>query len=106
MEFEDETLVERLFALTEMFPEPVRDFSYSVYDNTKSLSKNLFSWSKSGIWVLATSFTILIFPIIVEQERSTIEEQQSMQQRQLLLGPSAASAGSAKSPLGYGMPPK
>ena len=107
MEFEDETLVERLIALTEMFPEPVRDYSYSVYENTKSLSKNVFSWTNSGIWVVATSFTILIFPIIVEQERSTLEEQQSMQQRQLLLGPSAASAGSSSAPgFGYGMPPK
>jgi mitochondrial import receptor subunit TOM22 len=109
IEFEDETLIERIVALTEMFPEPVRDFTCSVFENTTSLSKTLFSLSKSGIWVLATSFTILIFPIIVEQERTTIEEQQTMQQRQLLLGPSAASSSASSPssiPFGYGMPSK
>lgn len=90
-----------------MFPEPVRNFTHSIYSNTTNASKTLFGWSKTGIWVLATSFTILIFPIIVEQERSTIEEQQSMQQRQLLLGPSAASTASPATshPFGY-MPSK
>ena len=108
MEFEDETLAERLYALTEMFPEPVRNFSSSVAENTVSLGKTCFSWSRTGLWVVATSFTILILPIICEQERSAIEEQQNLQQRQLLLGPSAASSSphpGAQIPFGLGASP-
>lgn len=95
MEFEDETIFERVCALSEMFPEPVRDLTSAVCSNTVSLSAGLFKYSKSGLWMAASSFTILILPLICEQERSSIEEMQAQQQRQLLLGPSAgASAGS------------
>jgi hypothetical protein len=61
----------------------------------------MFKWSKTGLWVVASSFTILILPIICEQERSTFEEQQALQQRELLLGPSAAVNSPSSAP---GMP--
>jgi hypothetical protein len=82
-----------------MFPEPLRNVTSVVFDNSISLSKNVVKWSRAGIWVAASSFTVLVLPIICEQERSTFEEQQQMQQRELLLGPSAASA-----PAPSGMP--
>ncbi len=75
-----------------MFPEPLRNVTSAVFDNSISLSKNVVKWSRAGLWVAASSFTVLLLPIICEQERSTFEEQQQMQQRELLLGPSAASA--------------
>lgn len=105
MEFEDETIVERIVALTEMFPEPVRDFTCAVADKTVNLSMGLLKYSKSGLWVAASSFTILILPLICEQERSSIEEMQAMQQRQLLLGPSAGASG-APSGTPFSMPPQ
>ena len=95
MEFEDETLAERLWGLTEMFPEPVRNATGYVFETTTSATKTLFSWSKSGLWVAASSFTILLLPIILEQERSSLEEAHAMQSRELLLGPSAASSGAS-----------
>ena len=100
-EFEDETLSERLWGLTEMFPEPVRNVVGTVFDGTVGLSKNVYFGSRKTLWVLGSSFTILILPIICEQERSTLEEQQAAQQRELLLGPSAA----VSSPTAPGMLP-
>jgi import receptor subunit TOM22 len=100
LEFEDETLTERLWGLTEMFPEPIRDVTSVLFKSSFNISKNVYQWSRVGLWVAASSFTILILPIICEQERSSLEEQQQMQQRQLLLGPSAASPSHSA-----GMPP-
>ena len=90
-----------------MFPEPLRNISSKLANGTTSLSKSLFKLSKTGIWVAASSFTILIMPILLEQERSTIEEQQNLQQRELLLGPSAASSHSSSLPGGmpFGLTP-
>lgn len=103
-DFEDETLGERLWALTEMFPEPVRNASDVLFNKSIDLSKNFYKLSRAGIWVAASSFTVLILPIICEQERSNLEEMQAMQQRELLLGPSAASSASQGAGAGLGMP--
>jgi import receptor subunit TOM22 len=72
-----------------MFPESLRNFTSSTIDNSINLTQTLFRWSKVGLWVFGSSFTVLVLPIICEQERSTVEEQQTQQQRQILLGPSA-----------------
>lgn len=104
MEFEDETLAERLWGLTEMFPEPVRNVTGYLFETTTSATKTVLSWSKSGLWVVASSFTILILPIVIEQERSGMEEAHAMQSRELLLGPSAASSGSSASGLPGSIP--
>jgi hypothetical protein len=75
-----------------MFPEPIRNLSGQLTEKSIDLSKNLFNISRTGLWVIGTSLTILVLPLVVEQERSSLEEQQAMQQRQILLGPSAVSA--------------
>lgn len=98
-------MVERLWGLTEMFPEPVRNFSGCVFDSSISASKSAYKWSRSGLWVLASSFTILILPIICEEQRASIEEQQAKQQRELLLGPSAATSSAAGAPMPLGFAP-
>ena len=72
-----------------MFPNSIRNLTSSTVSNSISLTNTLFKWSKVGLWVFGSSFTVLILPIICEQERSTVEEQQAQQQRQILLGPSA-----------------
>lgn len=105
MEIEDETIGERLCALSEMFPEPVRNFSGSLLSSSVSASKSLYKWSRSGLWVIASSFTILILPIICEEQRASIEEQQAKQQRELLLGPSAATSSAAGAPMPLGFAP-
>ena len=80
----DETVLERLYGLTEMFPDCVRNASYSVIDGTIRAVKAGYQFSRNSVWVTFTSSIVLFGPIWVEIERSTIEKEL---QRQLLLGP-------------------
>ncbi|XP_064616706.1 mitochondrial import receptor subunit TOM22 homolog [Liolophura sinensis] len=91
----DESLAERLWGLTEMFPEGLRKAvgnltSFSIFG-----AKTLFSLGKSATWIAASSATILVLPVMFEGERAQLQEQQIQQQRQILLGPNAAVSGSA-----------
>lgn len=43
LKVEDETLAERLWGLTEMFPEKVRDATFTVYCGTKTGLKCAYS---------------------------------------------------------------
>jgi import receptor subunit TOM22 len=93
-DFEDETLAERLWGLTEMFPRPVRSLTGALVNKSTHATKLVYSWSRVGLWVAASSFTVLVLPVIIENERSVQEEMQATQQRELLFGPSAASSAS------------
>lgn len=72
-----------------MFPEPIRNLSSSLVVNSFKLTKTFYTWSRVGLWVAGSTFTVLLLPVLCEQERFTMEEQEVAQQRQLLLGPSA-----------------
>ena len=63
-----------------MFPDSLRNLTSSTINNTISLSQTLFNWSKTGLWVFGSSFTVLILPIICESERTAAEEHQAQQQ--------------------------
>ncbi|XP_072167745.1 uncharacterized protein [Diadema setosum] len=92
-DFEDETLVERLWGLTEMFPSRLR----SATGTTVSLSftglHKLFNFTRSALWIGSTSFMVLILPIVFETEMVHMEQAQIQRQKQILLGPNAATAG-------------
>lgn len=90
--FEDETLAERLWGLTEMFPETVRNVTWSVGTSSVSCVKGLYSFSRSAMWIIATSAIILAAPALIENEKSQLEELNRQQQRQILLGPGAGGA--------------
>lgn len=89
----EETLAERFFGLAEMFPDGLRNAT----TKTASMSYNGVSWlysaSRTGLWVVASSAVILALPVMFETERSQMEEQQLAQQRKILLGPNAAVSG-------------
>lgn len=97
-DFEDETVLERLYGLTEMFPQRVRNCAYSSMTGGWKCSKAIYKFTRSSLWIGATSFMILVVPIVFEQERFNMEQQQLSQQRQMLLGPNAAMSGA------FGMP--
>ncbi|KAL8592380.1 hypothetical protein ACOMHN_044316 [Nucella lapillus] len=103
----DETLAERLWGLTEMFPEPVQKFVGSAARLSFSALLAGYSLGRSALWIAATSATIMVLPVIFESERAQQQEQQLQQQRQILLGPNAAVSGSTGSNLlpGMGMMP-
>lgn len=86
----DETLSERLWGLTEMFPEPVRNVTETIVDLTSKGVVGCYKFSCAASWIFFTSSMILFAPVIFETERAQMEEMQRSQQKQVLLGPGAA----------------
>ncbi|KPM09763.1 mitochondrial import receptor subunit TOM22-like protein [Sarcoptes scabiei] len=84
-DFEDETLSERLWGLTEMFPEPVRDLSWSISTKAVKMTKFLYGFSRSAVWIITTSALILVAPTLIENEKWQVEEMNRQQQRQVIL---------------------
>lgn len=89
----DETLMERLWGLTEMFPDTVRNAAEVSANCSVSLAKQFYSFSRAALWVGTTSFMILVLPVVFETERLQLEQQQLQQQRQILLGPNTGMSG-------------
>ncbi|KAM5147790.1 mitochondrial import receptor subunit TOM22 homolog [Mantella aurantiaca] len=89
----DETLSERLWGLTEMFPESVRSAAGVTFDFSICAAKKMYSFSRSAMWIGTTSFMILVLPVVFETEKLQMEQQQQLQQRQILLGPSTGMSG-------------
>ncbi|KAJ9596390.1 hypothetical protein L9F63_012598 [Diploptera punctata] len=96
----DETLTERLWGLTEMFPEGVRNTTFTVVTGTITGVKGFYSLSRTVTWLFFSSSVILFAPLIFEVERAQMEEVQRSQQKQVLLGPGSAMSG------GLGMMPQ
>ncbi|XP_057372818.1 mitochondrial import receptor subunit TOM22 homolog [Daphnia carinata] len=86
----DETVLERLVGLTEMFPTFVQVGTAKLVRGTFSSVKGLYSFARSASWILFSTSAILFAPVIFEVERAQMEEMQKQQQRQILLGPGAA----------------
>ncbi|KAJ0176503.1 hypothetical protein K1T71_007682 [Dendrolimus kikuchii] len=89
----DETLSERLWGLTEMFPQCVRNGTYTVSTKTWMGVKSLYGLSRSVMWVVASSSVILFAPVIFEVERAQMAEMEKSQQKQVLLGTNTALSG-------------
>ncbi|XP_045214192.1 mitochondrial import receptor subunit TOM22 homolog [Mercenaria mercenaria] len=104
-EFIDETLAERLWGLSEMFPDSVRSTCSTAANFSWNSTKVCFKFGRSALWILASSFTILILPVMFEKERASMHEQQLQQQRQILLGPNTAVSGSGSGQGVMGMMP-
>ena len=79
----DESLYERLWGLTEMFPEPLRDLVSNVTSLTTASVKGLYSLSCNASWIFFTSSMILFAPVIFETERAQMEDMQKAQQKQV-----------------------
>uniref|UniRef100_A0A131YKW6 Mitochondrial import receptor subunit TOM22 homolog n=2 Tax=Rhipicephalus TaxID=426455 RepID=A0A131YKW6_RHIAP len=91
----DETLYERLWGLTEMFPPKLRQGVCDVAHFSWGSARGLYSFGRSAFWIIFSSSAILFAPVIFELERLQVEEMSRQQQRQILLGPSAAVSGGA-----------
>ncbi|KAK1793914.1 hypothetical protein P4O66_010825, partial [Electrophorus voltai] len=79
----DETFLERLWGLTEMFPDTLRSAAEVSANCSLSVGKRLYSFSRAALWVGTTSFMILVLPVVFETERLQLEQQQLQQQRQV-----------------------
>ncbi|CAD6195083.1 unnamed protein product [Caenorhabditis auriculariae] len=85
-----ESAWERIQGLSEMFPKPVRKMVTSGCEWGIWSAAGLLNLTRNGVWVLATTSLIAFLPYIIEKERSDLEKTQVAQQRQMLLGPTAA----------------
>ena len=103
-DFEDETLAERLYGLTEMFPESVRDTTGKLWELMKWSSANAYHYSREILWIIASSAVILALPVALEVESLQIQEAQIQQQRNILLGPKPGSTPMMGGPPGAGLP--
>ncbi|KAK6727341.1 hypothetical protein RB195_005187 [Necator americanus] len=86
----EETLFERLEGLTEMVPASLRKAITSGASWSAWGVKSLWYVTRQAVWIGATTSLIMFLPYIIEKERSDLEKTQVAQQRQMLLGPSAA----------------
>nr|CAX71181.1 Mitochondrial import receptor subunit TOM22 homolog [Schistosoma japonicum] len=94
IDFEDESILERIIALTEMLPGPIR-YGFSLFfDSASEGVASAYSLSRSITWFLASTATVCFLPLILELERVQTEEQEAAQQRTMMLGPRAAGGGS------------
>jgi import receptor subunit TOM22 len=65
----NETLLQRIYALTDVIPHETR---FKAKRNIVHLGKNLWSVTKlagNAVWVLTTSAFILVFPLAYQMER-------------------------------------
>jgi len=98
-DFEDETLVERLIGLTEMFPPGLITGIKGLSTGSVGAVKWTYSKSRNLTWIVFSSAAILFLPAMLESERAAIEEQDKMRKQQMLLGPSSALASAQNAPL-------
>eukprot|EP00058_Branchiostoma_floridae_P019568 XP_002605058.1 hypothetical protein BRAFLDRAFT_124135 [Branchiostoma floridae] len=82
---EDESLFERIVGLTEMFPDSMRSGVSGVTSLSVSGTKWLYQFTRRSLWVVSTSFMILVLPVIFETEKAQMEQQQLQQQRQVII---------------------
>lgn len=67
-----------------MFPESIRNFTYSTVVNTKLGICKAYGFSRGAAWVVFSTSIILFAPVIFEVERANMEEMQRNQQKQVL----------------------
>lgn len=68
-----------------MFPEPIRNASYTTYVTTQAAVKFAYTFSRTAMWIVFSSSIILFAPVIFEVERAQMEEMQKNQQKQVRL---------------------
>lgn len=85
--FEEETVLERIIGLTEMFPEKVRSMVGTTYSKSTSCLGWMFSATRSVTWIVCSTAAILLVPLSLEKERLDWETQMKRQERNIILGP-------------------
>ena len=89
-DFEDESIMERLVALTEMFPSGLAKGIASISQGSVDGVKWTYSKSRNLTWILFSTATLLFLPVMIESERVGFEEMEKARKQQILLGPSSA----------------
>uniref|UniRef100_A0A8C5JYK7 Mitochondrial import receptor subunit TOM22 homolog n=1 Tax=Jaculus jaculus TaxID=51337 RepID=A0A8C5JYK7_JACJA len=90
---DDDDQTERLWGLTDMFPERVRSAARATFDLSLFVAQTMYRFSRAALWIGTTSFMILVLPVVFETEKLQLEQLQQLQQRQILPGPNTGLSG-------------
>ena len=82
-----ESIMERIWGLTEMFPERAQRTTATLTKYTTNALKVSWKFTRSSLWILSTSFAVGVLPLIVVQQRIAFEEMMNEQRKQGLFGP-------------------
>jgi len=82
----DESISERILALSEMFPESVRKFAVKVSGSTVSTVKSVYKVSRKVSWFFLSSAAISYWPMLIAMQLALVAELQSRQQKKVLFG--------------------
>lgn len=66
-----------------MFPDSVRNGTWKLFSFSMAGLKKTYTFSRSSLWIVGTSFVVLGLPVLFEVERVQTEEAALMQQRQV-----------------------
>uniref|UniRef100_A0A0N4ZR74 Mitochondrial import receptor subunit TOM22 homolog n=1 Tax=Parastrongyloides trichosuri TaxID=131310 RepID=A0A0N4ZR74_PARTI len=83
----NESLYERIVGLGEFFPSFVNSAVSNSISATKVIAKNAFYYGSNGIWILATTFVIMVLPFAVQKELHELEKSEQQARQAMLLGP-------------------
>ncbi|XP_076037205.1 translocase of outer mitochondrial membrane 22 homolog mge [Oratosquilla oratoria] len=89
----DETILERIAGLSEMFPTGLRNASTRLVTGSVSTAKGLYDLTRQVVWVAVSTSVILFAPIMFELERLNVEEMMKQDRNRLVLGPGSAMSG-------------
>lgn len=69
----EETILERLYGLTEMFPETVRNGTCALTNKTFEMIANTYSMSRTVSWIFFSTTSIMFVPFLLENERMNMK---------------------------------
>lgn len=84
--FEEESLLERIVGLREMFPKQLREVVGAAVDKTTSLVKSTYSTTRVVTWFVCSTAAILVLPVSLEVERFQYEERLRNQEKNIIFG--------------------
>jgi len=77
--------------LSRILPESVVSFTFAAGRVTSTVVGHVFHVSRMALWVLASSSLILLGPMVLEVERTHLEERARRRNQRPLLGPANSS---------------
>ncbi|XP_042861005.1 mitochondrial import receptor subunit TOM22 homolog [Penaeus japonicus] len=101
----DESFAERVWGLTEMFPERLRTGSANAVSSSVSLVKGAYDLSRQVVWIAVSTSILLFAPVMFEIERLNVEEMMKQDRNRLVLGPGSAMSGGPPAAPGLMPPP-
>jgi len=99
-EFLDETILERIQGLGEMFPQGLRNFTWNLGSSSKTIVKGAYHYTRIVAFFCATTSLLLFAPAVFEHERVSTQELMRQERNRAMLGPGMASSGGLPMPAG------